>query len=204
VLFRSPLILVGHARWGYCWAFPRGERVILGVGGLLRANPRGLRPAWGAFLAEMGVDPRNVSALRGFPIPCGNYLARPASGCALLVGDAAGLAHPLSGEGIYYAQRSGELAAEAIVAQFLGGPEAAGQYCAAVARQLHPGFRLANQLRGLVFRSPPALASLLCRGGMTLWRPQLQRALHGVGSHEREGARPSAASAAQGAEPAGG
>jgi flavin-dependent dehydrogenase len=48
-----------------------------------------------------------------------------ASGRALLVGDAAGLVDPLSGDGIYEAFVSAELAAQAILAGDLDGYEAA-------------------------------------------------------------------------------
>ncbi len=53
-----------------------------------------------------------------------------------LVGDAARVVEPFTGEGIYYALASGELAAEAIIARHNGRDEAeaAADYCAAACR----------------------------------------------------------------------
>jgi len=51
----------------------------------------------------------------GSPIPFGNYLAQPGRGSTLLIGDAAGLVEPLTGEGIAFAIQSGLHAARAVI-----------------------------------------------------------------------------------------
>ena len=51
---------------------------------------------------------------KGHPIPLGDGARTLHVGRALLAGDAAGLADPFLGEGIYYAIRSGQLAAQAL------------------------------------------------------------------------------------------
>lgn len=71
----------------------------------------------------------------------------PASGNALLVGDAAGLLLPVSGEGIGAALRSGLAAAEAVAKASQSGEEAATVYLESLAPMLHtyreiaPGFK---------------------------------------------------------------
>jgi flavin-dependent dehydrogenase len=86
--------------------------------------------------------------VKGHPIPL--YLRREpiATRRGLLVGDAAGLADPLSGEGIRLAIQSGQMAAQAILA---GKPE---QYEAEIWRRIGRSQRLALILARLVARFP--------------------------------------------------
>ena len=63
-----------------------------------------------------GVAPSALEAVRGHRLPMRVLGAPAARGRVLLVGDAAGLVDPLSGDGIYEAFVSAELAAEAILA----------------------------------------------------------------------------------------
>ena len=70
---------------------------------------------------------RTIAPLDRAPAP----LAAAADGGAYLVGDAARVVEPFTGEGIYYALRSGELAAESLVAAVRGETrpaEAAARY----------------------------------------------------------------------------
>ena len=54
------------------------------------------------------------NSLQGGPIPLGSFFRRRSRKNVLLVGDAAGFTDVLTGEGIYFAMRSGECAAETI------------------------------------------------------------------------------------------
>jgi len=54
------------------------------------------------------------NSFKGFPIPLGTFSPRRSDKNVLLLGDAGRFADVLSGEGIYYALRGGECAAEAI------------------------------------------------------------------------------------------
>lgn len=105
---------------GYLWSFPRADHLAVGICGKLAQNSSvGLKEKLHRFLAAEGIsctggtfyshllpalDRRTWKRLR---------LAGP--GWAR-IGDAAGLVDPLTGEGIYYALRSGELLAEALAA----------------------------------------------------------------------------------------
>jgi flavin-dependent dehydrogenase len=62
------------------------------------------------------VEPAAIEGLRGHRLPMRTPGATPSRGRVLLVGDAAGLVDPLSGDGIYEAFVSARLAAEAILA----------------------------------------------------------------------------------------
>jgi geranylgeranyl reductase family protein len=100
---------------GYAWVFPKGDHVNVGVGGWQSEGPRlreRLRELCGAF----GIDEAAVRDLRGHRLPMRGAARRQVHGRVLLVGDAAGLVDPLSGDGMYEAFVSGRLAAETILA----------------------------------------------------------------------------------------
>jgi geranylgeranyl reductase family protein len=104
---------------GYAWVFPKGDHVNVGVGGWESEGPR-LRDHLDRACAAYGLPADRLQALRGYRLP----MRRPGdpafSGRVLLVGDAAGLVDPLSGDGIYEALVSGRLAAETAL-EVVGG-----------------------------------------------------------------------------------
>ncbi len=111
---------LGVVPGGYGWVFPKGDHANLGVGGWMEEGPR-LRVHLDRLARAHAVDPAQLSAVRGHRLPMRALGTPAARGRALLVGDAAGLVDPLSGDGMYEAFVSARLAAEAIVD---GRPEA--------------------------------------------------------------------------------
>jgi flavin-dependent dehydrogenase len=101
---------------GYGWVFPKGDHVNVGVGGWEREGPR-LRDHLARFCREYGIPWSSLENVRGYRLPLLHARARLAKGRALLLGDAAGLVDPLSGDGIYEAFLSAKLA----TAAFLSG-----------------------------------------------------------------------------------
>ena len=111
---------------------------------------------------------RTITPLRRDPVT-------PAYGRLLFVGDAARVVEPFTGEGIYYALRSGELAADAAIALTRGGDErAAGATYAAAHEQLYRGRLWVNRIARTAVLSPRA-TSLLLRAAVI--HPALLRAL---------------------------
>lgn len=102
---------------GYAWAFPRADHISVGICGKCRETTmHGLRDRLHGFMRRFGypVTRRVFSHILPALAPAswaGNALA--GNGWAM-VGDAAGLVDPLTGEGIYFAMRSGELLAQAL------------------------------------------------------------------------------------------
>ena len=96
---------------GMGWAFPKegGLNVGMGVGGMGRTD---LLPRARRFLADLGLE-RYAPLLRGEHIPC-ELLPRVTADRALLVGDAAGAANPMTGCGIEDAMKTGVLAARSL------------------------------------------------------------------------------------------
>jgi len=114
-LERTAVIELAAVPGGYGWVFPKGDHANLGVGGWRSEGPR-LRDHLATLARAHGVDPGAVTDVRGHRLPM-RKLGTPAGrGCVLLVGDAAGLVDPLSGDGMYEAFVSARLAADAILA----------------------------------------------------------------------------------------
>ena len=114
--YRGRLFLeLANVPGGYGWVFPKGDHVNVGVGGWEREGPR-LRQHLARFCREYGIPESSLENVRGYRLPLLHARARLTEGRAALLGDAAGLVDPLSGDGIYEALLSAKLAAEAVVA----------------------------------------------------------------------------------------
>jgi geranylgeranyl reductase family protein len=112
----TAVIEFGAPAGGYGWLFPKGDHANLGVGGWAEEGPH-LRGHLARLARAYEVDPAAITDVRGHRLPMRRVGAStPGSDTVLLVGDAAGLVDPLSGDGMYEAFVSARLAAEAILA----------------------------------------------------------------------------------------
>jgi geranylgeranyl reductase family protein len=105
---------LGIVPGGYGWVFPKGDHVNVGVGGWDEEGPR-LRHHLVELCRQHGIPAQAVETIRGHRLPLRRPGAVAARGRALLVGDAAGLVDPLSGDGMYEAFVSARLASRAIL-----------------------------------------------------------------------------------------
>ena len=96
----------------YGWIFPHGSVTSVGVGSAEKGFS--LRGAVDALRAEADLSGCETLRREGAPIPLRARKRWDNGRDLLLAGDAAGVVAPASGEGIYYAMLSGELAAEAV------------------------------------------------------------------------------------------
>jgi geranylgeranyl reductase family protein len=113
------VVELGTVPGGYAWVFPKGDHVNVGVGGWETEGPR-LRAHLERACVEYGLPAERLESVRGYRLPMRRAGDAIRSGRALLVGDAAGLVDPLSGDGIYEALVSGRVAAESAL-ELLGG-----------------------------------------------------------------------------------
>lgn len=118
----EPELLLHRDLRGYSWNIPKTDWLNVGCG---TSDAKQVRGAWGAakaFFAERGHVPGGARAELERAKGHSYYLFHPRhlDACehegALLVGDALGLAQPLTAEGILPAVVSGRLAGEAIAA----------------------------------------------------------------------------------------
>jgi flavin-dependent dehydrogenase len=104
---------------GYIWLFPRKDHVSAGICGRMQAKSAAeLRRILEHSLAALGFAYKNCPFYSHLlPALRAETLRRvPVSGDGwAMVGDAAGLVDPLTGEGLYYALGSAELLAQALV-----------------------------------------------------------------------------------------
>jgi geranylgeranyl reductase family protein len=165
IFMRAPELYVEPDLRGYGWYFPKGDFVNIGIGctgggdGSLPRRRRALVAALrasGRLPDEMPIEP-----FKGHAYVVRRRAPRRLSGARfMLVGDAAGLARDLSGEGIGPAIRSGILAAEAARA-FLHGCASLDSYASQVAALYGPGEP--GWLERQLGRLPEAAARLAVR-----------------------------------------
>jgi geranylgeranyl reductase family protein len=146
----------------YAWSFDRGDgQANVGYGEVLR-DGRG--PGRARMLAQLEALLPGSTAGGGdwvaHHLPLSGPRWRPPSGRVLLVGDAAGLVNPVTGEGIYYAVATGLEAGRAAAAALAGGrPRDAGRaYVRAARAHLFPHLRHTAAAAALT-RSGPLLAA---------------------------------------------
>jgi flavin-dependent dehydrogenase len=122
-----------------------------------------LRPKLAELCRRYGFEPASLENLRGHHLPVrvpGSAIAR---GPVALVGDAAGLIDPLSGEGIHMAFASGRLAAQHAIRYLAGKTDDLQGYERAVDTELQPELDVSRRLQELFHFAPPPYLALMRR-----------------------------------------
>ena len=147
---------------GYLWSFPRSDHLAVGICAQADAATPGPLLARAAEWIRTHVGPANTLVRYSWPIPSlgtDSILREQPSGDGwMLLGDAAGLVDPITREGIYFALRSADIAADTL----LNGAEPAASYAARVRLELHDELFRAARLKARFFR--PHFMSLLLSG----------------------------------------
>jgi flavin-dependent dehydrogenase len=104
---------------GYIWVFPRCGHLSVGICG--KGEPAAsLRARLERYMNEQGIS-RQGAAFYSHLLPCLGTHAwkrnRVAGDGWMAVGDSAGLVDPITGEGLYYALRSADLATQSILSE---------------------------------------------------------------------------------------
>ena len=159
---------LGALPGGYGWVFPKGDHLNVGVGGWRYLGPT-LRSHLSALCRYYGFDEGGLWALRGHYVPVRRPGAAIARGPGLVVGDAAGLVDPLSGEGIYAAFISGRLAAQAVRRYLAGEVSDLRSYEEAVDSELMPDIIVSRRLQAVFHRIPRACVTTM-RYSDRFWR----------------------------------
>jgi geranylgeranyl reductase family protein len=136
--FAHAMVLeLGVVRGGYGWVFPKGDHVNVGVGGDGSEAPR-LREHLRRLCEMHGIDFDTATDTRGYRLPMRGPEGRLARGTNALIGDAAGLLDPFSGDGIYEALLSAQLVTDAALAVLGGRAAGLEPYAEAVERRITP------------------------------------------------------------------
>jgi geranylgeranyl reductase family protein len=151
---------LGIVPGGYGWVFPKGDHVNVGVGGWLEEGPnlrRGLR----RLCDEHGIPADSLTDVRGYRLPLRRSSSVAARGRVALVGDAAGLVDPVSGDGIYEAVLSAQLAADAALDVIAGRATDFGGYAGELRRRLSLSTAAAWRAKLALERFPRTTFTLL-------------------------------------------
>jgi len=146
------LFIFGEIKNGYLWIFPKGDHLSVGIGAL-GPRPGELQARLRQVMQRFSITLDGLT-FHGHPIPLYSLRRQARAPITtrrcLLVGDAAGLVDPLTGEGIRMAIKSGRLAAQALLA---GRPE---RYPQLVERAIRRSHNFGAVLARVFYRFPKA------------------------------------------------
>lgn len=172
----------GAIPWGYAWIFPKAEHLSVGIGDLIRPGHRtDLRAELARYIeSEPSLRGTKARFVRGHRVPLGGQFEGYHAPRVLLVGDAAGLVDPFTAEGIYYAIRSGQIAAEEVVKLLQTSDDertlATGlsSYTRRINAEINSDFRYAWLITQIFYRIPHLAYRMFVKSGA------LQGALNAV------------------------
>ena len=138
---------------GYIWIFPRCGHLSVGICG--KGEPASsLRKRLEAYMAGRGISWKGASFYSHL-LPSLDSKSwkenRVAGDGWMAVGDAAGLVDPITGEGLYYAIRSGDLAAQSLLADAGGPAESMNRYRGLLRRDFAADLEFGSRLAKRVF-----------------------------------------------------
>ena len=182
-----PALYFGHVTHGYAWIFPNRETVTAGICGLKQKTGQSILSIFKEFVNEMDLSNAGDERINSYVLPYGCYLPYPAFRNMVIVGDAAGFADPLIGEGIYYAQRSAELAAQSVLTLREGNKtfdEMEKCYVPLIIQHLLTEFEYAGKIRKAIFRYFSPFDFYLLGKIMNLYDNKPIEAIHGIRSYK--------------------
>lgn len=146
----------GLFQGGYGWCFPKTDELNIGIGSRMD-RAANLRDHWKGFVERVEKQKGlqlDVSRKSAFRVPFGVPKTPIVTRRTMLVGDAAGLVSPLSGEGIYYAIKSGIMAAQvACEATKEKRPAHVMEYGKIVREEIIPELAAAEYLADILYAS---------------------------------------------------
>ncbi len=146
----------GAIPWGYGWIFPKAEHLSVGIGALMRNGHKlDLHQALEHYIGtEASLRGAKPMLTRGHRVPLGGEMGTYHTARALLVGDAAGLVDPFTAEGIYYAIKSGQIAARELAGALERGELDLSSYSRRINSEINSDFRYAWRLTQVFYRFP--------------------------------------------------
>ncbi|MEP6961466.1 MAG: NAD(P)/FAD-dependent oxidoreductase [Acidobacteriota bacterium] len=138
---------------GYIWVFPRAGHLSVGICGK-GESAQALRLRLEAYMNERGISRKDATFYSHMlpSLETAGWKSNRVSGRGwLAVGDAGGLVDPITGEGLYYAIRSGDLASQMVLNDAHAPLDKAAAYRAALHNEFAHDLEFAAMLAKRVF-----------------------------------------------------
>lgn len=152
----------GAVPYGYAWIFPKAEHLSVGVGAFVNPKEKpNLRELLKKYIdSEPSLHNAKNMTVHGHTLPLGGTLRRVSKKSVVLVGDAANLVDPFSGEGIYAAIKSGGLAAQHIARGLSDGNLEFAGYASQIQTEFTRDYGYARRLGSIFYRMPTTLLKI--------------------------------------------
>ena len=157
---------------GYGWIFPKRDHFSVGVYYAKETKIKGLNQSLNSFInCQSILQGYEIKNIKGHQIPLGGNGSRLHTSNGLLIGDAANLADPWLGEGMYYAFRSARIASEEIDLFLSKINYPLTNYTGRINSEIISQFKHARTLSNLVYHFPHLLSKILSKS------PIMQKAI---------------------------
>jgi geranylgeranyl reductase family protein len=154
------LIDLGCIAGGYGWIFPKASHLSIGIA-CISLRSKDLKHAYHHFLDSLHINHFNVIRSSGGLLPICKGEPKLYKSRIALIGDAAGLADPFTGEGIYNAIQSALLAAP-VIRNCLSNPTASlEEYQQTVYKTILPEIKIGRTMQKIFIRFPELVTRLL-------------------------------------------
>lgn len=152
---------------GYGWVFPKSDHLSVGIFHASPGKVNDLRQTLQNFIACQPVlsQPQQLS-IHGHQIPLGGIFDTLHQGRAFLLGDAANLADPWLGEGLFYAVASAQIAATVIEELLTQGRADLSIYTQRVNSEIVQQLAYARRLANLVYHFPRYGSQLISKSSL--------------------------------------
>jgi flavin-dependent dehydrogenase len=150
---------------GYIWVFPRCGHLSVGICGKGEAAGS-LRRRLELYMSERGISWKGATFYSHLlpSLDAGSWRGNRVSGEGwMAVGDAAGLVDPITGEGLYYAIRSADLAARTLLSETCAPAEQAAEYRNTLRQDFAADLEFGSRLAKRVFLGRFLLGSVPAR-----------------------------------------
>jgi len=155
---------------GYGWVFPKGNHLSVGLGGFGFGRQYSLKTIFHEYLKKLEINLPTDVETHGYVVPVSPRKDGFVRNRVFLVGDAAGLADPVSAEGISYAIRSGQIAAAALVDAQLDELRATALYESCLSDEVLVELAAGRKLTMLLYASEQARMWMMSHYGEKLVR----------------------------------
>ncbi len=153
---------------GYAWVFPKEAHLSVGLVACGCKGRTNLRASLHTYMQKLGLAPSADMATHGFVIPVSPRKDGFVRRRVFLVGDAAGLADPVSAEGISSSVHSGQCAARALLDAELAYERGRSLYEERLANSVLAELASGRRLAGLLYSSRQFRAWLMRDYGQRL------------------------------------